>query len=198
MTADDNYLVCNSANLCQPIQIQFSEKEICSFNLLLHFWNLHNILKLLKTNVALIADLFPKLWTAKNVIRYMSKKPRFRTPFDSQHAEGSGTLLKSAAQHFYNISILLPKKWSWKMSHLVISEILGLFVNTLNPDNKYSLRISENLWQTIKMQLSNKQKIFPGFFAPFMTRTSYFEHSEKKHYPHSLCISEVMDCGRRA
>ena len=69
------------------------------------------------------------------------------------------------------------------MSHLVISEILGLFVNTLNPDNKYSLRISENLWQTIKMQLSNKQKIFPGFFAPFMTRTSYFEHSEKKTLP---------------
>ena len=126
MTADDNYLVCNSANLRQPIQIQFSEKENYSLILLLHFWNLDNILKLLKTNVTRIADLFPKLWTAKNLIRYMSKKPRFRTPFDSQHAEGSWTLLKSAAQYFYNISILLPKKWNWKMSHLVISEMFSL------------------------------------------------------------------------
>ena len=32
----------------------------------------------------------------------MSKKPCFRTPFDSQNAEGSPTLLKSARQHFYH------------------------------------------------------------------------------------------------
>ena len=32
-----------------------------------------------------------------------------------------------------------------KMSLLVASETLGLFVNTLTADNKYSLRNSENL-----------------------------------------------------
>ena len=36
-----------------------------------------------------------------------------------------------------------------KMSLLVISEILGLFVNTLAADDKYSLRKSENLPQPI-------------------------------------------------
>ena len=38
------------------------------------------------------------------------------------------------------------------MSLLVISEILALLVNTLTPDEKYSLRNSENLLQTIQMQ----------------------------------------------
>ena len=41
---------------------------------------------------------------------------------------------------------------------LVVSEILGLFVNTLAADDKYSLPNSENLWQPIEMQLSKKQK----------------------------------------
>ena len=32
-----------------------------------------------------IADLFSKLRTAKNVVRYLSKEPRFKGPFDTQH-----------------------------------------------------------------------------------------------------------------
>ena len=89
----------------------------------------------------------------------MSKKPRFRTLFNSQHAKGSQTLLKSAREHFYYISVTLLEKWSWKMSPLVISEILGLFVNTLTAYDKYSLRNDQNLWQTIQMQLSKKENL---------------------------------------
>ena len=33
----------------------------------------------------------------------MSKKPRYKTPFDSQHAKGSQTLLDAARQHVYHI-----------------------------------------------------------------------------------------------
>ena len=51
------------------------------------------------------------------------------------------------------------------MSLLVIGQILGLFVNTLTPDDKYSLRNSEFLLQTIEMQLSKKQKTFSQFFC---------------------------------
>ena len=40
------------------------------------------------------------------------------------------------------------------MSLLVIYKILGVFVNTLTLDDKYSLLNSENLRQTIQMQLS--------------------------------------------
>ena len=48
----------------------------------------------------------------------MSKKPRFRTPFDSQHFKGSQTLGKSAWQNFYHIFSSLWEKLTWKMSLL--------------------------------------------------------------------------------
>ena len=41
-----------------------------------------------------------------------------------------------------------------KMSLLVISKVLGLFVNALTADEKYSPGGSENLQQAIQMQLS--------------------------------------------
>ena len=50
---------------------------------------------------------------------------------------------------------------------LGICKILGLFVNTLNPDEKYSLLNRENLTQPIQMQLSTKEKNFLGFFLQF-------------------------------
>ena len=43
------------------------------------------------------------------------------------------------------------------MSLLVLSEILGLFIITLTPNDSYSLRSSENLWQPINLQLSKKK-----------------------------------------
>ena len=51
------------------------------------------------------------------------------------------------------------------MSPLVICEILGLLVNTLTAEDKYSACNGENLPQPIQMQLSKKQKTFSQFFA---------------------------------
>ena len=45
--------------------------------------------------MTLIADLFMKLRTPKNVARYMSKKSRFKGPFDMQHGKRVQTLLRS-------------------------------------------------------------------------------------------------------
>ena len=73
----------------------------------------------------------------------MSKKTRFRAPFDSQHVRGCQTLLKSVQKHFNH---------SHKMSLLVICEILGLFVNTSTADDKYSLFNRENLPQRIQIE----------------------------------------------
>ena len=42
-----------------------------------------------------IADLFPKLRTPKNVVRYMSKESRFKGSFDWQHGKRVQTLLQS-------------------------------------------------------------------------------------------------------
>ena len=53
--------------------------------------------------MTLIADLFPKLRTAKNVIRYMSKNSRFQGPFERQHGKRVQTLLRSEPQHRYHI-----------------------------------------------------------------------------------------------
>ena len=53
--------------------------------------------------MTLIADLFPKLRTPKNVVRYMSKKSRIKGPFDRQHGKGVQTLLRSEPQHPYHM-----------------------------------------------------------------------------------------------
>ena len=53
--------------------------------------------------MSFIADLFPKLGTPKNVVRYLSKKSRCKGPFDRQHGKRVETLLRSESQHRYNI-----------------------------------------------------------------------------------------------
>ena len=53
--------------------------------------------------MTLLADLFPKLRTLKNVVRYMSKKSRFKVPFDRQHRKQLQTLFPSEPQHRYHI-----------------------------------------------------------------------------------------------
>ena len=53
--------------------------------------------------MTLIANIFPKLPTPKNLVRYLSKKFRFRGPFDKQHGKRVETLLKSERQHFYHM-----------------------------------------------------------------------------------------------
>ena len=65
----------------------------------------------------------------------------------------------------------LWEKLSWKMSLLMIYQILGLFVNTLTSDNKYSLCNSEVLQQPIQMQLSKKEMTFSQFYVPFLKST---------------------------
>ena len=53
--------------------------------------------------MTLIADIFGKLRTPKNVVRYMPKKSRFKGPFDRQHGKRAKTLLRSERQNRYLI-----------------------------------------------------------------------------------------------
>ena len=50
-----------------------------------------------------IVFAFPKLQMVKDLVRSLSKKRRFRTPFESQHVKGSQTLVKYAWEHIYRI-----------------------------------------------------------------------------------------------
>ena len=59
-----------------------------------------------------------------------------------------------------------------------VSEILGVFVNTLTSDGKYSLLNRQNLPQSIQLQMSKIQKSFSQFFAQYLKSTSNFEHFE--------------------
>ena len=52
--------------------------------------------------------------------------------------------------------------------------------------------------QTIQMHLSQKQCILSQFIFAFFESAFNFEHFQKKHDPHSLCISEITDHERRA
>ena len=58
----------------------------------------------------------------------------------------------------------------------MIRKILGLFVNTLTTDDKYSLVNRDNLMQHIQMQLSQKEKKFSEFFSAFLKSRLNFEN----------------------
>ena len=73
----------------------------------------------------------------------------------------------------------------WKMSPLLIGEILEVFVNTLTADDKCPLQDCENLPLPIQMQLSEKRKTFSHFFVLFPESTSNFKRFEKKDNRHS-------------
>ena len=103
MTADDKYSPLNRDNLTQPIPTQLSQKQRPFLIFFFNFRNLHHLLNIFKKKMTLIADLFPKLRTPKNVVRYISKKPRFKGPFDRQHGKRFQTLLRSEPQHRYHI-----------------------------------------------------------------------------------------------
>ena len=128
--------------------------------------------------MTVIADVFPKLRTQKNLLRSMPKKYGFS--FKKQHGKCAQTLLKCQGQLLYHIYWSLLRQLSYKKSLLVICKISRLFPNTLSADGKYSLLNRDNLTQPIQMQVSRKQKTFSEFFAAFLKSSLNFEHFQKK------------------
>ena len=66
---------------------------------------------------------------------------------------------------------------------LVRCKILGLFVNTLTDDDKYSLLYRDNLTQQIQILLSQEPKSFPKLFSEILNPELNFEHFQKKDDP---------------
>ena len=73
----------------------------------------------------------------------------------------------------------------WKLSPLVLGEMLGVFLNTLTADSKYPVQHCENLKLKIQMQLSEKRSTFSEFFVPFLESISNFKNFDKKHDCHT-------------
>ena len=128
-----------------------------------------------KKRMTLIAYLFLRLRPAKNVVRYMSKKSRFRLPFQKEHGKRVSSLFKFEWQHLYHIFWSNIKHFSCKKSLLVICKSLRLFVNTTSAIDKCSLPNKNNLMQPIHMQVSQKLKTFSGFFNLFSKSRLSFE-----------------------
>ena len=82
------------------------------------------------------------------------------------------------------------------MSAFVTSEIFRLFVDTLNPDDKYSRRYMQIFLQQLQTPLSQKGKTFFGFFIAFLKCAWSLEHSEKKEDYPSLIITEIIGSER--
>ena len=73
-----------------------------------------------KEKMTLIAYLFPKLRTPKNLVRSIPKKSDFRGSVEKQHGKCAQTLLKFGGQLLYLIDWSLGKQLSYRKSLLQI------------------------------------------------------------------------------
>ena len=85
---------------------------------------------------------------------------------------------------------------SWEKSAFVRRDLLTLFVNTLNVDDKYSRRNLLNFRKQFEAQLSQKKKDFSDIFPSFVKYASNLEHFRKKDEYPSLVFSKVIDSER--
>lgn len=97
----------------------------------LRSWNLHKILNNLKKKMSLIAEVFPKLLSPKNVFTEITTRTCLRAPFGIKHVNGSQTVLKFPRQHLHPTVSWLWDNLSSKSSPSFRSDILGPFVNIL-------------------------------------------------------------------
>ena len=82
------------------------------------------------------------------------------------------------------------------MSVLVRSKILGVFVNTMTSEYKYSRRNMQTFAQQVQTPLSWKQNTLSRFFLALLKSTSNGEIFQKKEESSRLSISEFIDSKR--
>ena len=150
LSADGKYSLLNRDNLTEPIQMQVSRKQKTFSGCFSAFLKSSlNFKHFEKKRMTLIAEVFPKLRTPKNMVTSMSKKSRFKGSFGKQHGKRAQTLLKFAWQHLYHIYWSLWRQLTCKKSLLVTCKISRLVPNTLSAYGKYSLFNRGNLTQPI-------------------------------------------------
>ena len=146
LTPDEKYSLSVKAKVYRT-QFKWRYLKIKKYflNFFLHLQNLHKILNTLEKKKSLRGSFFLKLCTAKRRVTKIPKKPSVRTLMGNQHAKGSKTLVKNARQYFCLIFWSPWNKIRLKISVLLLSRILRLFVNILTPHEKYSLSVKPNV-----------------------------------------------------
>ena len=85
LNAQGKYSLLNKDKLTQPIQMQVSRKEKTFSEFFSAFLKSNlNFEDFQKKKMTLIADVFPKLRTLKNLVISMSKRSRFKASFGKQ------------------------------------------------------------------------------------------------------------------
>ena len=88
--------VFNIPRICNfQFKCKYMKKEKKFLNFAFHFWNLHHILNILKKEMMIMANVFPKLQTVKNFVTPLCKKRHFGTRLHSRHVKVSAILAKS-------------------------------------------------------------------------------------------------------
>ena len=103
LTDVDNYCLLYRDNLRQPIQILLSQKQKTFSQFFSVFLKSTLNFEHFQKKMTLITDLFPKLLSPKNVIRWMSVKSCFRGQFHNKHDKRVQRLLKAAQRYLYHI-----------------------------------------------------------------------------------------------
>ena len=103
-TAADKCFLLHRENLRQPIEMQLSQKQKFISQFVSAFLQSTLNFEHFQNMMTLIADLFVKLRTPKNMVKYVSKMSRFRGPFKKTHGKGDQTLFESEQYHLYHIS----------------------------------------------------------------------------------------------
>ena len=97
-------------------------------------------------------------------------------------------------KHYWNLHSItfiiffssICRKVHCRMSLLVICKILGLFVNTLSVDDKYSLCNSDKLLQAIQIQLSKNIKLVLIVLLLFWNLGQILKNLKRKMLPSQL------------
>ena len=103
LTANGKYHFPDCENFSALIKTQLSSKPKTFSHFFVPFPELNQIFKLLRKNMIVIATLFLKLQTVKDLVRPFSRKHCFRTRLDSQRVKGPQTIVKSTLEHFQQI-----------------------------------------------------------------------------------------------
>ena len=156
LTADDKYSLPKKENLPKPIQIHLSQKKAI-FHFFAPFLKSRSVFEHFSIKIWpswLTYFRYKKLWKTW-LIKYL------KSPF-REHPSTVNTLKSNKgfwSLHDSTFIIFFSSictKLSRKLFLLMISEILGLFFQTLTADGKIPVRNRDNLLQPSPMQFSKK------------------------------------------
>ena len=123
---------------------------------LLHIWNLHQVMNILKKRWSPSVVCFG-YYRLQNMCLIKCVKSLV-----SEHLPTVNMLtsLKNCNRAVPSYCFMNLEKVEWENIRLSVSEIGGVFFNVLTADDKYSLHNMNNLSKQTELQLSKKQKLF--------------------------------------